>query len=445
MSDGPLPSPARVATDLRWRVVREVLLDPFGWVGLALAGLVASRVGRGFSPEAVALAAPLLTLAVAWGAADRLLFRAPENDLLRTQPLGPRGLLEVRGSELGWWTHVPSLLGAAFGWGAGGPGLAAAAWVGGRLTVRGGVTLAILGRRAAGNQGAAVGPLVLAGLMLALLVAPLPALPVPAWAWAAPVAGAGFLLGRAVPGLWDRHFERLASDAAAAPDRPRRPLWSLLSTLLPLPARLRSGVVADLVLLIRGQDPRGALLLLASPAAVLALELSSNPSAAQLGWRALSAAALGGSAVAYAVGPAVHRSRMAVLPWLRTAPRPGERLLGVALLWGLGWATLHGALVLGWIAAYRGGWYLPELRSLVVPVLGLEWAMAHFGVVFTLSRASGREVIGESMLAFALPVVAVGVALAGTLMPATMLLYPVLTAGMTGDARRRLAAMEVTG
>ena len=75
---------------------------------------------------------------------------------------------------------------------------------------------------------------------------------------------------------------------------------------------------------------------------------------------------------------------------------------------------------------------------------GLELAMAHFAVVFTLSRASGRTVIGEGMLIFALPVVAVGVALAGVLAPWAIPLYFVFTVGLLGEASRRIDEIEVT-
>ena len=70
--------------------------------------------------------------------------------------------------------------------------------------------------------------------------------------------------------------------------------------------------------------------------------------------------------------------------------------------------------------------------------------MAHFSVVFTLSRALGQTVNGEGMLAVALPAVAVGVALAAVLFPAAILLYPLATLGMTAQARQRLDQLEVT-
>jgi len=442
-------SPADVARDLRWRVVRDVLLDPFVWVGGVLLALVLVRVGGWLEVRAgglaVLAAAPLLSLGLGLGLADALLFRSAENDLLRTQPLGPTGLLQVRKAELGWWLQATSLLGAAVAFGAGGLPAAGAAYVAGRCAVSGAAAAAILCRGVAGRAGAGLGLVGVAGLAVGLLLAgSLLGAPAPPWVGAAVPAGLGLALGLTLPSLWASRYELLASDAASAPSTPRAPVWAALARVLPLPAPLKARVLRDLTLLLRGNDGRGAILLLLSPAAVLTLRLDPTPTGGQLLWQALSAAALGGGAIAYAVGPGVHRLRVQVLAWARTAPNPGGRALMAGLLWGSLWAVLHGGLVLAYIGLARDGWFVAELSRLALPVLALELCMAHFGVVFTLSRALGQTVNGEGMLAFALPAVAIGVALAGVLFPAAILLYPILTAGMTAEAAHRLDRVEVT-
>lgn len=162
-----------VAQDLRWRVTRDVLLDPFAWVGGVLLGLVLAQVGTSLaeatSPLATVAAAPLLTLAVGVGLADALFFRMPENDLLRTQPLGPTGLLEVRAAELGWWLHPLSLFSAAIAWGGAGIGGAVAAWIASRLCVQGAGTVAITTRSVLGASGASAGMFAVAGASGGLL------------------------------------------------------------------------------------------------------------------------------------------------------------------------------------------------------------------------------------------------------------------------------------
>lgn len=449
--------PVDVALALRWRLVRDVLLDPFVWVGGVLVAVVVARTGAAFDGAWVAAAAPLVAslLALAAGllGADALLFGAPENELLRTQPLGPRGLLEVRRQELGWWMHVPALLAAAFGLGADGAVSAVAAWTAVRLSTPAALQAALLLRSPTGGRRTLVGAATLTALgVLVLLLGPAMGAPVPSpfpatalpFLGAAPVALLGLIARPALPGTWDARYERLASAALAAPSRPRAAFGRILSRFLPLPAPLRARVARDMLLMLRGRDGRGALLLALSFLAVGMIDLDPTPTSGQLLWRALSAAALGGGAIAYAVGPGVHRLRVAVLPWVHTAPRPGPRGLIGALLWAGGLATLHGAWVLVWIGAARDGWFLADLPALAGPVLGLELAMVHFAVVFTLSRASGRTVVGEGMLIFALPVVAIVVALAGVLAPWVIPLYFVVTAGMLGEAARRVEAIEVT-
>lgn len=450
MTDGARPTPVDVARDLRWRVVRDVLLDPFAWVGGVLLGLVVARVGarlaEAVAPSAVVGSAALLCLLLGVGLADALLFRTPENDLLRTQPLGPDGLRQVRSAELGWWLHVPALLAAALGWGAAGLVGAAAAWGAGRCAIGASVVGAIHARRVAAGGGAALGMVTVTVGAVAVLVAGrgVPALAMlPPWSLAAAVAGLLLLVGRGAPGAWARHYELLASDAAAAPSTPRG-AWALaLLRFLPLPPPLRARVARDAILLLRGQDGRGAALLLLAPAAALTLRFDPTPTSGQLLWQVLTAAALGGGAIAYAVGPGIHRLRSQVLPWSRTAPRAGRRALLGGLAWGSLWAVLHGGFLLAVVATARGGWFAAEVPALAVPVFALELAMAHFSVVFTLSRATDRGVNGEGMLAIALPAVAVGVALAGVLAPWAILIYPLATAGMTGQAAQRLEHLEV--
>ncbi|MCO4771159.1 MAG: hypothetical protein KDA24_14080 [Deltaproteobacteria bacterium] len=442
-------SPVEVARALRWRVARDVLLDPFAWVGGVLLAAVLARVGGSVSEASGALvvlaAAPLISLALGIGLADALFFRTQENDLLRTQPLGEFGLLEVRRAELGWWLQAAALLAAAVGLGAAGPTGGIAAYLASRLTVGGSATLALWTRSWAGRSGAALGMLGVSGVGVGLLLLPrvLPLPDVPGWVGAFGPAGLGLALGVSLRSSWGRLYEVLASDAAAAPSTPRSRFPRVLSRLLPLPATWRARVVRDLTLLLRGRDGRGAVLLALSPAAALTLRFDPTPTSGQLLWQVLSAAALGGGAIAYAVGPGVHRLRLQVLPWVRVTPRPGQRALGAALVWGAVWATLHSGLLLLVVANARDGWFLQELPGLVLPVLALELSMVHFSVVFTLSRTTARGLLGEGMLAIALPAVAVGVALAGVLAPWAMLLYPLLTIGMTGEATHRLDQVEV--
>ena len=444
------PTPVDVARDLRWRVARNVLLDPFAWVGGVLLALVLVQVGGWLEPRfgalAVVAASPLLTLGVGIGLADALLFRSAENDLLRVQPLGPHGLLEVRKIELGWWLSAPALFGAAIGYGAAGLLGMLATFVAARFMVGSSASSALLARQFAGRAGAALGTLLIALLAGGILLTGqwIEADSPPIWTGAVVTAFLGLALSRPLRTLWSRNYEKLASEAASAPSTDRRPLWALLSRLSPLPSTWTGRLLRDVTLLLRGRDARGAALLLLSPAAILSIQLEPTPTSGQLLWQVLSAAALGGGAIAYAVGPGVHRLRVRVLPWARVSPQPGRRALAAGLLWGFVWTTLHGGLLLLVIATARDGWFLSEVSNLVFPVLALEWSMAHFSVVFTLSRALGQTVNGEGMLAVALPAVAVGVALAAVLFPAAILLYPLATLGMTAQAQQRLDQLEVT-
>lgn len=444
------PTPVDVARALRWRVARNVLLDPFAWVGGVLLTLVLVRVGGWLEPRfgalAVVAAAPLLTLGVGIGLADTLLFRSAENDLLRVQPLGRHGLLEVRKTELGWWLSAPALFGAAIGYGAAGLLGSITTFAAARFFVASSASSALLGRRLAGRGGAVLGTVLVALSAGGLLAAgrQFGADSLPVWAGAVVPAVLGLALSVPLRKLWTRYYEPLASEAASAPSTDRLPIWALLSRLSPLPATWTGRLLRDATLLFRGVDARGAVLLLLSPAAVLSIQLDPTPTSGQLLWQALSAAALGGGAIAYAVGPGVHRLRVLVLPWARVAPEPGRRALAAGLLWGFLWTTLHAGLLLAVIATARDGWFLSEIARLALPVLALEWSMAHFSVVFTLSRALGQTVNGEGMLAVALPAVAVGVALAAVLFPAAILLYPLATLGMTAQARHRLDQVEVT-
>ncbi len=440
-------SPVQVATALRWSVARGVLLDPFAWVGGVLLALVLARSGEWLEPRfgalSVTAAASFLTLAVGTGFADSLLFRNPENDLLRIQPLGPRGLAEVRHTELGWWLQVPALLGAAVALGAGGAMDGLAAYIAGRCGVGAATSCAVIARAAVGRAGAALGGAAVVLLAGAALVA-CEGLALPPWSGAALAAGVGLALGQLRFRLWDARYEGLASEALSAPSSPHAPGWALLSRLLPLPSVLKARVLRDGALLVRGADGRGALLLMLSPLAVLGLQFDPTPTSGQLLWQALTAAALGSGAIAYAVGPGVHRLRVQVLPWERTAPAPGRRALLAGLAWGGLWACLHAGWILAVIATARNGWFAGEVGSLALPVFALELAAVHFSVVFTLSRALGQTVNGEGMLAIALPMVAVGVALAAVLFPAAILLYPLATVGMTAQAAGRLDQLEVT-
>ena len=123
-----MPAPWEVARDLRWAIVRGILLDPITWLGVAVASWALHSTGVAGSEAAL-----LGLLAGAVLQADQLLFRSPDNDLLRCQPLGPHGLLQVRQAELGWWLHPVRLLAAAAAASDGGWWVGLAVWAVGGL------------------------------------------------------------------------------------------------------------------------------------------------------------------------------------------------------------------------------------------------------------------------------------------------------------------------
>ncbi len=430
----PARAPWEVARDMRWKAVRGLVVDPIALLGTAVCAWALARTG------AVGTGAALLGLiALATTVADDLLFRRPDGDLLRVQPLGPTGFLRVRQAELEWWMRLPALLAAAAAAGAGGAAAGGAALVAGWLVPPLGLRLALT-LRGLGGRRAMHGLWLLA---LGALAAPLPH----DWWVAAPVA---LLALAARPGLeasYRARFDRLASDAATAPRRRRAIAWPLLSLLArPLPGPLRARVVRDATLLVRGRDPQGLVLLLLSPLSCLLLrdELATLPSRAAMPWRVLTCAALGGAAVAYAIGPGLHRIRIGAMAWERTAPRPGRRAVAGAMAYAIPLALLHGGATLATLAAVQGGRFAPDVGMLALPVLGLEASLAWFVVAFVLGAQSGRRITGEGTLTLSLPVVGVGVAIAGVLMPALVPAFFVLTAPMLASAARRFERVEVT-
>ena len=428
--DGTAPVPWEVALALRWRVARELLLDPIAWLGTLAAGWAIGRLG-GLS----AGSGLLLLLGGATLLADRLLFTSRETELLRTQPLGSTGLLQVRRAELGWLLQplrVVLLLAVVGrdGWLVGAATWAAAGFLPGMAQ-----RLAMALRVRYGTRGA--GAMLIPALLG--LLQPIPG----GWETALLVGAVAAFLGRG-PGSATR-FEQLASEAQTASPRARGRCWRTLEALLPLPAPLRSRLVRDLVLLLGGRDLRGATLLLLAPLSCLLLrdELSSLSSPNLLEWRTLTCAALGGAALAYAVGPGIHLLRNEVMAWERTAPYPGRRALSSALLYALGFVLLHGAAILATVALSEQGRFAGEVPSLLVPVLGLEAAMAHYVVVFTMGASAGRRVLGEGTLVLALPVVAIGVAVAVWFSPWLALLYFVFTTGLVAKGIQRYDRVEV--
>lgn len=115
-----------------------------------------------------------------------------------------------------------------------------------------------------------------------------------------------------------------------------------------------------------------------------------------------------------------------------------------SLIWGLGLALLHGGATLVTLALAQGGRFAADVPGLVLPVLGLELAMAHYVVAYTMGATRGRRVAGEGTIVLALPIVAVGVALASVFHPALVLLYFLITAGMFAAGVRRYERVEVT-
>jgi hypothetical protein len=335
--------------------------------------------------------------------------------------------------------HPARVLAAAAASSDGGLWVGVAVWIAASLAPAFGLRLATALRRRFGPRGR-----VLALLPAAVAIpAPLP------WSWEAILvfAAVGLLAGRGLRAAFLRDGPRLASDAQTAPSARRSATWRSLAALArALPVALRARVVRDAVLSLRGQDVQGALLLLLSPLSCLLLvdELATMPSRAALPWRVLTAAAIGGGAVAWAVGPGIHRLRNVAMSWERLAPRPGQRAMASSLIWGLGLALLHGGATLVTLALAQGGRFAADVPGLVLPVLGLELAMAHYVVAYTMGATRGRRVAGEGTIVLALPIVAVGVALASVFHPALVLLYFLITAGMFAAGVRRYERVEVT-
>ena len=441
------------AAALRWKLASGALLDPFSMVGAVAAAWACQRAASAWvADDSVRAAAlPILVLLglalISAAIASTLLYDRRENDLLRSLPLGPAGFLHLTRRELGWWTVVPRLLGACAVWGGSDAAAAAVVFVASWGAREAGLSLALAASSAGRRWILRASVLALAAGAVALRWSP-PAVSPPDSAplWAALLLGgalASCALGPAR--LWVRFSASRLSEAAARPATRGWAWGPALDRLAPLPGPLRARLLRDLLLLVRGQDVRALVLLALSPLACLYLvdELARSGSAQALSWRVSSAAALGGAAVAYAGGPAVHLLRTRGLSWERVAPRPGRRHLTAALTWSLGFALLHGAAVLATVALAHGGRHAHLVPALILPVLGLEAAMAHFVVAFVSGASDGRRVHGEGTIALMLPVVALGVALVGLLLPWAVPLYFVVTANMVRDGVRRLETMEV--
>ncbi len=450
----PLP-PWQVALAHRWRSVSGVLLDPITLLGLAAAAWGASRAGAAFGGSGqlgavvVPLAAALALAAGAFLLAEDLLFARPENELLRAQPLGPTGLLRVRLKELRWWLAPGLVLAGSASWAAADV-LAAAALALCWWTLPGAAVAFCLriGAPARRRVRFALAALGLAAAAGGLFLADHP-LDGPPWLAALPVllvAALGTAAGAGLEGAWVDRYDLRASEALSTSRRAGRRGWRLAERLLPLPPALRARLLRDFALLSRGRDVRGAALLSLSPLSCLYLadELVGLSGPHALPWRALTAAALGGAGVAYAMGPGIHLARSRVLAWERGTPRSGRRSLIAALLWAAVFASAHGLITVATVALAAGGRFAPEAPSLLLPVLGLELALAHFVVAFTFGASTGRRIEGEGTLALMLPAVAVGVALVAVLWPWAVPLYFVVTAGMLRDGIERHEALEVT-
>jgi hypothetical protein len=387
-----------VARDLRWSIARGLLLDPILWLGTLALGWALAQLGG--LPLGWGL---LAFLAIATLIADSLLFASKDNELLRTQPLGRDGLLRVRRAELGWLLQplrIVLLLAVAgrTGW-----GLAAGAWLATHFFPAPALRLAIFLR--------------LRGRSL-----------------------------RALISLRPEDFERLASEAQTEPPAERGRLSWFLHRALPLPPRIRSRLVRDTLLLVRGQDLRGAFLIALSPLSFLLLrdELAVLKRTELLEWRTLTCAALGGAAIAYAVGPGIHLVRAHVLSWERVSRGAGRNALIAALIYALSFALLHGLGTLATVHLAEGGRFASHVPELIAPVLILELAMAHFVVLFTMGASSGRKVHGEGTLVLALPIVAVAVAIAAWFSPGWAILYFAVTGGMAAQAVDRYEQVEVS-
>jgi len=84
------------------------------------------------------------------------------------------------------------------------------------------------------------------------------------------------------------------------------------------------------------------------------------------------------------------------------------------------------------------------VAGLIAPVLILELAMAHFVVLFTMGASTGKKVHGEGTLVLAVPIVAVGIAIAAWFSPWLAALYFILTGGMAAQALSRYEQIEVS-
>ncbi len=456
-SDEPQP-PWEVASGLRWLIVREVLIDPISWLLLAVSCWFLLRVATPLASPGtwgcvlVPAAALCTATVVAMLTADRLLFSERDNEVLRVQPLGEDGFYKVRSRELHWWAWPPALLAAAAGLSVGSWTVAAATLAGSLATGGIGIGGALLLRGWFGaRRGLVAATLVgvpLAGLWLGS-ASPLPRPDLGPWLAIAPGL-LWLLLGTAaVPislRMFRHSFERLASDAAVRDRSEPGRMWHLMMALVPAPLTLRARLTRDLVLLTRGWDPRGALLIALSPLSCLYLAdlLEQSIREAPMTWRVLEAAALGAAAIAYAVGPNIHVLRNEAMAWSRTSPRPGRNSLRGALAYGLLFAIAHGGLVLLTVALVRDGRYLDRVADLTFPVLALEAGMVHFAVVYSMAESLGRRVAGEGALILALACIAAGLAVVGYLYPLALPLYLVLMVGLVAQAVQRYESLEVT-
>ena len=417
-----------VARDLKWIVARGYLLDPILWLGTLTVGWA---LGQG--PRIQIVPGLVILFVIAATLANSLLFASKDNELLRTQPLGRGGLLRVRLAELRWQLiPLRAVLLLALvpheGW-----LTAALVWAASHLLDIPSIRLAVLLR--------------MRGRKLPELIpnASEPEAESTKEGHALEGNGASLPLGLRSRKL-SSQFEFLASEAVSASPRRRGALWNLLERLLPLPRRIRSRVVRDLVLLLRGQDLRGAFLIAASPASYIVLrdELAVLRRPELVGWRTLTCAALGGAAVAYAVGPGIHLVRNQVISWERVSRTAGRSAVRGALAYALGFAALHSVGTLIALALASNGRFADHVPGLIAPVLILELAMAHFVVVFTMGASSGRKVHGEGTLVLALPIVAVGVAIFAWFSPWIAALYFLVTGGMAAQAILRYEKVEVS-
>ena len=454
------PAAWQVAAKLRWTIVRGVLIDPISWLLIGASAWGLHRFAGGISQPGT-LGASLLILTVLSGAvvfasiyADRLLFLEAENDFLRAQPLGELGFYRLRSVELSWWLRAPAVLAGAAGLGASGWWLAilSAATVLALSALGLGLSLILRGPLRQLRSAVRILGLGLPALALYLFGGQsIPATATPLEAWL-PACAAFALLSAALaarvlaPTLFRRQFDELSSLAAVRDRSDTGRFWSTLNACLPLPLPLRARLSRDLVLLARGWDARGALLLLLSPLSCLYLAeaLSGSMREAAVLWRSLEAAALGAAAIAYAVGPNIHILRADTMVWSRTAPNPGRNELRSALLYAALFATMHGTLILGTVATVRDGRFADQLLVLAGPVLALEIFMVHFAVVFSMAESLGRRVAGEGALILALACVGAGLAVIAILYPLALPLYLIFTLGLAGRARERYERLEVT-